>query len=342
MTAELQPLRTNISSLVIADLGGRPITLGGLVAALVILVVAWLVARLIAGGLCRVRTRLGEGGGALYIVEKLGSYGVIIAGASLALSTLGLDLSSFAVFAGAIGVGVGLGLQGIVKEFVSGLVLIFDRLLNVGDYVELADSSVRGLVAEIGPRATRIRTNDMVDILVPNSRFIEERFVNWTMRGQTRRVHIPFSVAYGEDKSRVRDAVLTAAREVSFTLPDDGVRRNQVWLVGFGDSALNFELVVWPTLEAVKRPAAMKAAYIWAIEDALRRAGIEIPFPQRDIRLRSVLGREGDAGLVVLGASLSPGGERTKEIGHAPNFNDAAKDLTELDASREDAPPTAA
>lgn len=342
MTAELQPLRTNISSLVIADLGGRPITLGGLVAALVILVVAWLVARLIAGGLYRVRTRLGEGGGVLYIVEKLGSYGVIIAGASLALSTLGLDLSSFAVFAGAIGVGVGLGLQGIVKEFVSGLVLIFDRLLNVGDYVELADSSVRGLVAEIGPRATRIRTNDMVDILVPNSKFIEERFVNWTMRGQTRRVHIPFSVAYGEDKSRVRDAVLTAAREVSFTLPDDGVRRNQVWLVGFGDSALNFELVVWPTLEAVKRPAAMKAAYIWAIEDALRRAGIEIPFPQRDIRLRSVLGREGDAGLVVLGASVSPEGERTKEIGRAPNFNDAAKDLTEPDESREDAPPTAA
>src|SRR5215469_7178904 len=191
MTAELQPLRTNISSLVIADLGGRPITLGGLVAALVILVVAWLVARLIAGGLCRVRTRLGEGGGALYIVEKLGSYGVIIAGASLALSTLGLDLSSFAVFAGAIGVGVGLGLQGIVKEFVSGLVLIFDRAMNVGDFVELEEGK-RGVVQEIGPRAVRVRTNDDIDITIPNSKFIEGPVVNWTLHDQGRRISIPF------------------------------------------------------------------------------------------------------------------------------------------------------
>lgn len=342
MTTELQPFRTNFSSLVIADLGGRPITLGGLVAALLILVVAWFVARLIAAGIRRVRTRVGESRGSLYIVEKLGSYGAIIAGVSFALSTLGLDLSSFTVFAGAIGVGVGLGLQGVVKEFVSGLVLIFDRLLNVGDYVELSDGSVRGLVAEIGPRATRIRTNDMVDIIVPNSKFIDERFVNWTMRGQTRRIHIPFSVAYGADKSRVRDVVLAAAREVPFTLPDEGVRRNQVWMVGFGDSALNFELVVWPTLEAVKRPAAMQAAYIWAIEDALRHAGIEIPFPQRDIRVRSVLGREGDAGLAVLGVPVGSERERIKEAGRAPSFNDAAEDLMKEDELHANIAPTAA
>ena len=170
-----------------------------------------------------------------------------------------------------------------------------------------AAAIVRGEVMEIGARATRIKSNDNIDILVPNSRLIEERFINWTLEGQTRRIHVPFSVAYGADKALVRDVVIAAAKGISATLPDDGGGRTQVWLVGFGDSALNFELVVWPTLEAVKRPATMHAAYTWAIDDALRAAGIEIPFPQRDIRLRSMFGREGDAGLRASARRLRPG-----------------------------------
>ncbi|HEV2362899.1 MAG TPA: mechanosensitive ion channel domain-containing protein [Caulobacteraceae bacterium] len=323
---------TEILSTVIANLGGRPITLGGLIASLAILVGTWLIARLLVTGVKRLRGRMAGGGASLYIVEKLGSYGVVVVGAGFALSTLGLDLSSLAVFAGALGVGVGLGLQGVVKEFVSGLVLIFDSVLKVGDYVELPGGEVRGLVAEIGPRATRIRNNDMVDVFVPNSKLIEERFVNWTMHGQTRRIHIPFSVAYGVDKAKVRDAVIAAARTVPFTLPDEGARRTQVWMVGFGDSALNFELLVWPTLEAVKRPAAMQAAYVWAIEDALRQAGIEVPFPQRDVRVRAVMGREGDAALAALGLKARPSeaAEGRKGTG-GETPNDAARDLLESD-----------
>jgi len=174
--------------------------------------------------------------------------------------------------------------------------------LNVGDFVELPTTpAVRGLVWEIGARATRIRTNDNLDVFVPNSRFIEERFTNWTLKGETRRIHVPFSVSYSADKAKVREAVLAAAKALPFTVQDDGARRTQVWMTGFGDSALNFELVVWPTVEAVKRPASMQAAYTWAIDDALRAAGIEVPFPQSDLHIRSVFAREGEAAFAALG-----------------------------------------
>jgi small-conductance mechanosensitive channel len=310
----------------ITDFGGVPITVGKLIFAGVAIALALLASRLLVRLLSRVRDRMPNGGAGLYILEKLGGYTIIVVGFLFALTTLGVNLSSLAVFAGALGVGVGLGLQGVVKEFVSGIVLLFDDILSVGDYIELpGGDGVRGIVASIGSRATRIRSNDNVDILVPNSRLIEERFVNWTLKGQTRRIHVPFTVAYGVDKAVVRDVVLEAARSLPSTLPDDGARRSQVWLTGFGDSALNFELVVWPTLEAVKRPAAMQAAYTWAIDDALRQAAIEIPYPQRDIRIRSVFGREGDDALRALGQT--PERPADPVTSTAATRNDAALDL---------------
>eukprot|EP01030_Chromulinospumella_sphaerica_P030124 gene30124-30623_t len=205
----------------------------------------------------------------------------------MGFSAFGLDLSSLSLFAGALGVGLGFGLQGVVKEFISGLVLIFDRLIRIGDYLEL-QTGERGVVAEIGPRAVRLRNNDDLDVLVPNSRLIEQPVTNWTHQNSARRMHIPFRVAYGSDKAAVRDAVLKAAHDVPFTMEDTARRRTQVWLVGFGESAMSFELVVWPTLEAVKRPNAAHAAYTWAIEDALRHGGFEIPFPQQELRLRGL------------------------------------------------------
>lgn len=292
-----------------------------------VLALAIAVSRLLVRILSRLRARMEGTGAAIYILEKLSGYGVIIVGVLFALSSLGVNLSTLAVFAGALGVGVGLGLQGVVKEFVSGLVLLFDSIISVDDYIELA--SVRGIVMEIGARATRIKNNDNIDILVPNSRLIEEQFINWTLQGETRRIHVPFSVAYGSDKALVRDVVIAAAKSIPATLPDTADHRTQVWLVGFGDSSLNFELVVWPTLAAVKRPAALHAAYTWAIDDALRAAQIEIPFPQRDIRLRSVFGREGDAGLEAIGQK--PVGRDMVFAEPVRGRNDAAHDLLHPD-----------
>jgi small-conductance mechanosensitive channel len=291
--------------------------------AILVLIVAFAAARVIRAALERLNRRPHLSGPVIYIFQKLSSYGLAAAGVFVALSTLGINLTSLAVFAGAVGVGVGLGLQGIVREFVSGLVVIFDQHLHVGDFIEL-ESGVRGEIIEVGPRAARIRTNDAVDVVLPNSKLIENQVINWTLKGDTRRIHIPFSVAYGVDKGRVRDAVLSAARAVPFTLPDTAARRPQVWMVGFGDSALNFELVVWPKEDAARRPAAMHAAYTWAIDDALREAEIEMPFPQVDVRLRSLFGREEDDALQVL--RLDP----TRDIRRAPkgpSANDALQDV---------------
>ena len=302
-------------------IGGTPLTLGGVAAAIAIVLGAWLAARVLGAVLRRIRGRAKSGAASLYIVERLSTYALVLAGGFAALTTLGLNLTSFAVFAGAIGVGVGLGLQGVVREFVSGLVIIFDRQANIGDFIEM--EGAQGLITEVGPRATRVRTNDGVDVVIPNSKLIEGAVTNWTLHGDTRRIHVPFAAAYGCDKAKVRDAVLAAARAVPFTLPDTEARRTQVWLTGFGDSAMNFELVVWPTLDAVKRPQAMQAAYTWAIDDALRGAGIEIPFPQLDVRLRSLFGHEGDAAL----ESLDLKQPSHAQAASAPTRNDAAESL---------------
>ncbi|MFC0633176.1 mechanosensitive ion channel family protein [Brevundimonas balnearis] len=309
-------------------LGGAALTLGEIVSALIVIAVAAALSWLATRALRRARERRpGRHAQMLYLFEKLTGYGILTAGVFMALSAAGLNLSSLAVFAGAIGIGVGLGLQGVVKEFVSGLFLIFDRMVSVGDYIELEDGA-RGMIVEIGPRASRIRTNDNINILVPNSQLIEKPVTNWTLKGDTRRIHVPFAVAYGADRARVRDAVLKAARDIPFTLPETETRKCQVWLVGFGESGLDFELLVWPTQDAVKRPAAMHAAYTWAIAEALDEAGIEIPFPQTDLRLRSIFGREGDEAAELMG--LEPRGRRREARApeaSAGSENDAAAEL---------------
>jgi small-conductance mechanosensitive channel len=313
---------------------GEWIAITGRVAlALIIVVAALLTARLAARLLRKLRGRSGEGAPLIYIVEKLVAYGLALSGIFAGLSTLGINLTSLAVFAGAVGVGIGLGLQGIVRDFVSGLVVIFDPMLSVGDFVELSED-VRGEIIEIGPRATRVRTNDGLNVIIPNSKLIDGQVVNWTLRNSGRRIHVPFSVAYGVDKTKVQAAVLAAAKALPFTEPDTESRKTQVWLTGFGDSALNFELVVWPKPAAIRRPASMKAAYTWAIDDALRGAGIEIPFPQMDLRLRSLFGQEGDGALAALGMNGQRAQAKPPATRGRSTRNDAAEDLM-ADAERE-------
>lgn len=305
-------------------LGDSVITLGSLITGVVVVVLAFVIARLAAAGIRRWRTKTGEQTApSIYLFEKLITYGLIVMGFVVGISTMGIDLSSFSFFAGALGVGLGFGLQGVVREFISGLVLLFDKLIRIGEYVELGNGQ-RGLIQEISPRATRIRNNDDVDVLIPNSMLIEGMVTNWTSQGKTRRFHIPFSVAYGTDKAAVRDAVLKAAHEVPFTLPDSPKYKTQVWLVGFADSGLNFELVVWPNIDAVKRPNAVHAAYTWAVEDALRAGGFEIPFPQRDLRLRTFFEESGPDAIKTLGLK-TPRHAKTAE--QAVSHNDAAEEV---------------
>lgn len=204
----------------------------------------------------------------------------------LAMSAIGVDLTALAVFSGAVGVGIGFGLQAIFSNLVAGIIMLIEQTVKVGDFVEL-DESLRGEVPEINIRATLITTNDNVDILVPNSEFINGRVTNMTLRDAFTRARIPFGVAYGTDKDLVRKAALEAAATVPHMLEGPKARPPQVWLMNFGESSLDFELVVWIKPESVKRPGAVKADYNWSLETALSKYGIEIPFPQRDLHLRS-------------------------------------------------------
>src|SRR5690606_28221438 len=139
-------------------------------------------------------------------------------------------------------------------------------------------------------------------------------------------IHIPFAVAYGADRGKVREAVLAAARASPFTAPESEDHRCQVWLVGFGERGLEVELLVWPTREAVKRPSAMHAAYTWAIADALEAAGVETPVPQTDLRVRSLFGREGEAALSTLGLGGGPSAPASPPPDRSGAVNDAADD----------------
>lgn len=275
------------------QVGSLTLNIAGLLAATLTLLIVWVVSRLMQKGFARYALKRHEAlRPAIYTVSRLAKYILVVVGVLIAAGLMGIPLTQFAVLAGAIGVGLGFGLQAIFSNFISGLILLFDRSLKVGDFVEL-ESGVRGEVTDIGIRATRIMTNDNIDILVPNSEFVTGRVVNWTLGDNLIRMHVPFGVDYGVDKDLVKKAALEAAAEVPFTLTGQDRRKPQVWLVEFAESSLNFELVVWLTAQATKRPGAVKAAYTWALDNALRRHGIGIPFPTTDLNIRSLFGLEG-------------------------------------------------
>ena len=268
------------------DVGGTPVTGGDILRVLIILIVAFLLSRGIRHAIGRVSDRDSAGTQAsLYTVGRLTHYTIIIFAVIIALSTIGLDFGKLALIAGALSVGIGFGLQAIVSNFVSGLIILFEHSLRVGDYIEL-DTGLTGTVKSINVRSTLINTNDNIDIVVPNSEFVTARLTNWTLGERILRVRIPFGVAYGSDKELVRKAAQEAAAEVSYTLTNMKGRDPEVWLVDFGDSSLDFLLLVWVNRQGARRPTRTRAAYLWELESKLTEYGIEIPFPQRDLNLR--------------------------------------------------------
>ena len=198
--------------------GETPVTSGNIVQALVILAIGWALSRAIRIAIRRVSEKESIGRqAALYTISRLTHYAIIIIGLFIALSSIGLDFGSLALVAGALSVGIGFGLQSIVNNFVSGLIILFERTLRVGDYIEL-DNGLTGTVKAINVRSTLINTNDNIDIVVPNSEFVSTRLTNWTLAEHILRVRIPFGVAYGSDKELVKKAAIEACANVSYTL----------------------------------------------------------------------------------------------------------------------------
>ena len=269
------------------SIGETPVTGGDILRFIIILAVAIILSRGIRHAINRVGENQNSGTQAsLYTVGRLTHYAIIILALFIALSSVGLNFGNLALVAGALSVGIGFGLQSIVNNFVSGLIILFEKTLRVGDYVEL-DTGLTGTVKAINVRSTLINTNDNIDIVVPNSEFVSTRLTNWTLGERILRVRIPFGVAYGSDKDMVKQAAIEAAEEVPYTLTHMSGREPDVWLVEFGDNSLNFLLTVWVNRQGARRPTRTRAAYLWALETKLGEYGIEIPFPQRDLHLRS-------------------------------------------------------
>ena len=268
-------------------IGETPVTFGSILSMLVILIMGFALSWFIRHLLERLnRRRQFAKSSAVYSLGRLLHYIIILIAVLAAFSSIGLDFSNFALIAGALSVGIGFGLQAIVNNFVSGLIILFEGSLRVGDYVEL-DTGLRGIVKEINTRATLIRTNDSIDVVVPNSTFVSSQLTNWTLREPMARFRIGFGVAYGSDKEQVKLAALEAAAKVEFIVHHMPSREPEVWLVNYGDSALEFQLLVWVTKAGVRRPERVRAAVLWELETQLKERGIEIPFPQRDLHLRS-------------------------------------------------------
>ena len=215
-----------------------------------------------------------------YAISQIVSNIVLVAGVFIVLDNAGIHLGTLAVFAGAVGVGIGFGLQNIASNFISGLVILAERPITIGDRVEVA--GVAGQVQQIRARSTVILTNDNITMIVPNTKFIDSPVTNWTYGDPRVRFRIPIGVAYDSDLEKVRNALLEVARENSHVLPQP---EPTVFLETFGESSINFELVVWSD-EMSYRPRRFRSDLNFAIAQKLREAGVQIPSPQRDLHFR--------------------------------------------------------
>jgi small-conductance mechanosensitive channel len=266
-------------------LGDKPVTLWSVLYVLVwILILFWMARRVQLLLSDKLLLRAGMDAQGRNMVGALVRYLMLLIGLLIIVQTAGIDLTALNVLAGAVGIGVGFGLQNVISNFFAGLIIMFERPIKVGDRIEV--DKVEGDVLEIGARSTVVLTNDNIAIIVPNSKFITENVVNWKYNDGKVRFRIPVGVAYGTDVQLVERVLLEVAAAAKDVMehPEPVVR-----LMKFGDSALEFELRVWSETQ-VHRKGALVSAINLAICEKFREHNIEIPFPQRDIHIRSAVG----------------------------------------------------
>jgi small-conductance mechanosensitive channel len=230
--------------------------------------------------------RLPVEAGAQYAVASLTQYALWVVGLLVALKILNINLTAIAVVAGALGVGIGFGLQNVVANFVCGLVLLVERPIRVRDRITM--EGVEGNVRAVNFRSTLIETNDNISVIVPNSEFINKKVINWSIGDPKVRIHVPVGVAYGSNLETVTRTLLSVAAEAEGVLKQPAP---EVRFIEFGDSSLNMELLVWTVDPA--RHFLLRSQLNYAIDGAFRKEGVEIPFPQRDVHVKSAGGLEG-------------------------------------------------
>jgi len=195
-------------------------------------------------------------------------------------------MTSISLIAGALSIGIGFGLQTVVSNLIAGIILMFERTIRIGDTIELSDT-LRGKVTDMRIRSTTIQTFDNVDIVVPNASFIQNNVINWTLEDKTRRIHVPFGVAYGTEVEDVKKVVLDELKQSALVyIKNDIDKAPEVWMVAMNNSSVDFELLVWIEWASKFRPNALRSDFLILIYNALRKNGIQIPFPQLDLYVK--------------------------------------------------------
>ena len=278
-----EPLFNYISGMIYAKLsvGSISIALSDILAFLLTVWLSFVISRLIRFVLDEdIYPRINLAAGVPYAVSTILHYSLLLIGFLLAIAALGIDLSKFTILAGAFGVGLGFGLQNIVNNFVSGLILLFERPVKVGDVLQLRET--QGDLKRIGLRASVLRTLEGSEIIVPNGHLISEEVVNWTFSDRIRRVQVDVGVAYGNDPEKVIELLTKVALANSDVVKEPSPR---AIFVGFGESSLDFQLRAWTSIASQWMNVRSDLAI--GVYKALKEAKINIPFPQRDLNLKS-------------------------------------------------------
>ncbi|MFA7419329.1 MAG: mechanosensitive ion channel domain-containing protein [Melioribacteraceae bacterium] len=208
-------------------------------------------------------------------------YGFLILGLVVVIQTVGINLSAITILAGALGVGIGFGLQNVTNNLVSGIIILFERPIKVGDRIQVGD--VFGDVMSISMRATIVVTNDNISVIVPNSEFISSTVINWSYNDRNVRFSIPVGVAYKEDPDKVKQILLEVADNNEGVLKDP---KPSVLFENFGESSLNFILQIW-TISFITTPGILKSNLYFEIFKKFKENNIELPFPQRDLNIKN-------------------------------------------------------
>ncbi len=269
------------------SIGGKPVTITTILKIILFLCLGIYLLRLIRKRLSLfLIKKAGLSVGVVNSISTLSYYFMLLLVVFIALSTAGINLSQITIILGALGVGIGFGLQTIANNFISGLILLTERTIKVGDIVEL-ENGIMGRVKDVSIRSTVIRTYDGLDLIVPNSDFIANRVATWTYADDWRRLRIPFGVSYDSDPDKVAEIAIEVARQIPTTI-EDAEHPVSVWFEGFGDSSLDFSLLVWCRIEKLKPVTGLMSDYYFALFRRFKQEGIEIPFPQRDLHIKSL------------------------------------------------------
>jgi small-conductance mechanosensitive channel len=278
----LLDLVERIVSFPVVELGTTQVTMWLILKAVVILLAFIYAARLLQAYLdYKIYPSLGIDPGLGYALDTTFKYSFIAIGVLISLKVVGLDLRFLLVFAGAAGIGIGLGLQHLAANVISGFTIIFGGKIRKGDWIEVEKGM--GMVTDIYLRATKVRTRDNIEFLIPNSNLISNTIVNYSLSSPMIRIDLPVGVSYRSDPQQVEKLLLAVAEKEPMVAK---FQKPVVRFIAYGDSSINFELLIWIDVRVTPRRHVRSALYFEIFEE-FRKAGIEIPFPQRDIHIRS-------------------------------------------------------